>query len=50
MLNDFKNLYPNVNVTTDVLLYGSKVLTQYDNFKIAKLVENFISRSGRFII
>jgi len=48
MLHDFNLLFPNITITTDVLLYGNDLISKIDSIKVARLVEKYILESGRF--
>ena len=47
-INQVKEICNNIDVTTDILLFGSDSLTEDENRKIFSLVENFIQESDRF--
>ena len=50
MLLKLYALCPNVVVSTEVhvLLFGSDLISKYDNVKLTKIVEDFIEETGRF--
>ena len=50
MLNQLYILFPHIVIDINILLYGSELLSKYDNVKIARVVENYIFESGRFRI
>ena len=47
-IEHLNQLCTNVEINTDLLLYGSDMLTREDNIKLFSLVENYIIETGRF--
>ena len=47
-IEHLNQLCTNVEINTDLLLYGSDMFTREDNIKLFSLVENYIIETGRF--